>query len=473
MAGSRAGHRCGHLALTPVDFLADVHLTDGPVLWFAWAAGAVGLGWLLWARGRRWLVTAAGALLLAAGVVAAVHWLLIYAFSALPESLPREVLAWFVAVVFALFLYLLRLWKLRHPSPAGAPSAGPPPAGPRPAGRSAWRGRTAATAAMMGVFLLAAVQINAYFGLNHTVSDVMGTAVARIQPLEAGLQRQPAAAAPTALTSWRAPEGLPTAGVLRKATIPGTASGFSSREAYVYLPPAYQAAPRPALPVLVLFSGQPGSPSDWLTGGALRSRMDRFAQDHDGVAPVVVVVDPNGTASANTLCMDSRLAKADTFLAVDVPRWIEQTLDVDPDHRQWAAGGFSFGATCALQMGTRHPDVYTSVLAFSSEREPALAKERQKTIDAAFGGDVEAFDRQTPLTIMRGTRFEGHSVYFGAGSRDPEFLAYMDELSAAARQAGFSVQAQPVANTGHSWEAASRGLPAALDFVAERWGIQP
>lgn len=471
MAGSRAGHRRGHLALTPVDFLADVRLTDGPVLWFAWAAGAVGFAWLLWARGRRWLLSAAAALLLAAAVVAGVHWLLIYAFSTLPESLPREVLAWFAAVVFALFLWVLRLWRLRRPfQPAGlSPTAGPSSS----AAWHGWRGRAAATAAMLGVFLLAAVQINAYFGLNHTVSDVMGTAVARIQPLEAGLQRQPAAAAPAALSDWQAPEGMPAGGVLRKAEIPGTASGFSSREAYIYLPPAYQATPRPALPVVVLFSGQPGGPSDWLTGGALRSRMDRFAADHDGVAPVVVVVDPNGTASANTLCMDSRIARADTFLARDVPRWIEQTLDVDPDHRQWAAGGFSFGATCAMQMGTRHPDVYASVLAFSSEREPALAKERQKTIDAAFDGDVGAFEEQTPLNIMKKTRFEGHAAYFGAGSRDPEFLAYMDELSAAARQAGFSVQAQPVANTGHSWEAASKGLPAALDFLAPRWGIMP
>jgi enterochelin esterase-like enzyme len=448
-----------------VDLVADVHLTDGPVLWVAWAAGAAGFGWLLWARGRRWPLSAGAALLLAAGVVAALHWLLIYTFSALPESLPREVLAWFVAMVFALFLGVLRLWKLRRSSPAEGPSP--------PAGVHTWRGMAAAVASILGVLLLGAVQINAYFGLNHTVSDVMGTAVARIQPLEAGLERQPAAAAPTALAAWRPPEGMPADGVVRKAQIPGTDSGFSSREAYVYLPPAYQAVPRPALPVLVLFSGQPGGPADWLTGGALRSRMDRFAADHDGVAPVVVVVDPNGTASANTLCMDSRIAKADTFLARDVPRWIKQTLDVSADHRQWAAGGFSFGATCALQMGTRHPGTYASVLAFSSEREPALAKERQKTIDASFGGDVAAFDEQTPLNIMARTRFEGHAIYFGAGARDPEFLAYMDELSAAARRAGFAVQADPVANTGHSWEAASKALPAALDFLAPRWGIAP
>ena len=42
-------------------------------------------------------------------------------------------------------------------------------------------------------------------------------------------------------------------------------------------------------------------------------------------------------------------------------------------------------------MVTRHPEVYRSALAFSSEQEPALAKERE-TIAAAFGGDTEAFD---------------------------------------------------------------------------------
>lgn len=458
MAGSRPGHRCGDLALTSVDFIADVHLTDGPVLWVAWVAGVLGGGWLLWACGRHWVVRVGAALLLSAVVVVAVHWLLIYAFAALPEEVPREVLAWFVVVVFALFLWVLRLWKLRQRLTV-------------PAGKPAWREAAAATGAMLGVFLLGAVQINAYFGLNHTVSDVMGTAVARIQQLEPGLKRQPGAAGPTPLAGWHAPEDIPETGLLQKAAIPGAVSGLTTRDAYIYLPPAYQVTPRPALPVLVLFSGQPGGPSDWLTGGALRSRMDRFAAEHHGVAPIVLVVDPNGSSSANTLCMDSRIAEADTFLSRDVPQWIEQNLDVDPDHRQWAVGGFSFGATCAMQMGTRHPDIYASVLAFSSEREPALAKERQKTIDAAFGGDVAAFDAQTPLNIMEKRRFDGHSIYFGAGSRDPEFIGYMGELSGAARSAGFAVEAQPVANAGHSWETASWGLPPALDFMAKRWGI--
>ena len=455
-----------------MDFIEDIRLVDGPVLWTAWVAGIAGLAYLLWRSGRRHTISASAvvitaALMLSAGLVAGVHLLLIYVLSVFPEELPWETLVWSVPAVAALLLWLLRLHGIwgRRPFLASIP---------RPTRPVVHRLRSTAVAvgALLGVVALSAVQINIYFGLNQTVSDLAGTAVARIQPLEAKLTR--AAGGPEAvdLAGWKAPGPLPE-GTMRRAGIPGTSSGFQSREAYIYLPPAYQSSPRPALPVLVLFSGQPGGPADWLAGGALRSRLDRFASAHAGVAPVVVVVDPNGTPGGNSLCMDSRIAKADTFLSRDVPDWINTTLDVDPDPHQWAVGGFSYGATCAMQMVTRHPDVYSAALSFSSEKEPALAKERDKTIQGSFGGDVAAFERQTPLHVMKERRFNGNGIYFAAGERDPEFIGYMDLLSAAARSAGFTVEAHRIANAGHSWEAASKGLPGGLDFLAARWGITP
>ena len=432
-----------------MDALSDIRLVDGPLLWAAWAVGAAGAVYLLWRRGRRWPTVPVLAVVSAALIVAAVHWLLIYVFSTFPEDLPREVLGWSVPAVAGVLLWITRL------VPAG------------------WKGRAAATAAMLGVVLLSSVQMNAYFGLNRTVGDLLGTAVARIPPLEAELTRQAGRAVPVPLAEWMRPEGLPSEGVLRKADIPGTSSGFDAREAYIYLPPAYQSPERPALPVLVLFSGQPGGPADWLTGGALRSHMDRFSARHNGVAPVVVVVDPNGSSSGNSLCMDSRIAKADTYLSVDVPRWISETLDVGAERSNWAVGGFSFGGTCAMQLGTRHPELYSSILAFASEQEPALAKEREKTVEASFGGDTKAFEAQTPLYLMKQHSFEGSAVYFAAGATDPEFTGYMDVLSAAAREAGFEVEVRRIANSGHSWETVSKGMQDALDFLAPRWGIAP
>jgi S-formylglutathione hydrolase FrmB len=458
-----------------VDYLDSLRLVDGPVVWLAWSAGAAGLAYLLWHAafrhtglrdttfrqiGRRLpdaTLVVAAVTLLAAALVAAVHWFLIYAVTVFPAELPGETLAWSLAAVGALLLWLMSLAGLW---------------GRRRSKTKHWRSSAAATAAFLAVLALSAVQINIYFGLNHTVGDLTGTSVARIPPLEASLTRAAGGPAASGLTHWQAPADLPD-GVIRRAVIPGTVSGFQSREAYVYLPPAYQSSPRPALPVLVLFSGQPGGPADWLTGGALRSRLDRFAAEHAGVAPVAVVVDPNGSPSANSLCLDSRIAQADTFLARDVPDWINRTLDVDPDPRQWAVGGFSFGGTCAMQMVTRHPDVYSAALAFSSEEEPALAKVRAKTIEASFGADTEAFDRLTPLRVMAENRFDGHGVYFAAGEHDPEFTGYMDVLSDAARRAGFTVETHRIANAGHSWDTASNGLPGGLDFLARRWGISP
>ncbi|MEO8284112.1 MAG: alpha/beta hydrolase-fold protein, partial [Pseudarthrobacter sp.] len=332
-----------------------------------------------------------------------------------------------------------------------------------------WRRRTLDVIALLAVVLLAAVQVNAYFGLNRTVADLTGTALTRIPPLESELQRQPGQSAQP-LTGWTAAGDLPADGVIRTVSIPGAASGLQTRTSYVYLPPAYFASNRPSLPVLVLVPGQPGGPADWLSGGALLPRMASFAAKHGGVAPVVVVVDPNASQSANTLCMDSDLAKADTYLSVDVPRWIAATLDVDTDPRQWAVGGFSFGATCAVQLVTRHPDVYTGFLSFASEREPALAKERQKTVDAAFHGDTAAFDAQMPLTLMKERHYDGKVAYFAAGATDPEFVANLETLATAARAAGFTVESDVVQRTGHSWDMLTPGMENGLELLARHWG---
>ena len=135
-------------------------------------------------------VVVAAVILLAAALVAAVHWFLIYAITVFPDELPGETLAWTLAAVVALLLWLMglpRLW------------------GRGSSRTKRWRPSAAATAAFLGVVLLSAVQINIYFGLNHTVSDLTGTAVARIQPLEAGLTRAAGGPAATGLAHWQAP----------------------------------------------------------------------------------------------------------------------------------------------------------------------------------------------------------------------------------------------------------------------------
>ena len=138
---------------------------------------------------RQAAVVAVAASLLAAALVAAVHWLLIYGISVFPASCQRDA----------------RLVRSRRRRPAVVADAPVRLWGRGRSRTTPWRSTAAATAAFLAVLALSAVQINIYFGLNHTVGDLTGTAVARIPPLEAGLTRAAGGPAATGLAQWNAP----------------------------------------------------------------------------------------------------------------------------------------------------------------------------------------------------------------------------------------------------------------------------
>ena len=285
--------------------------------------------------------------------------------------------------------------------------------------------------------------------------------MARIQPLEAGLKRPPGAPAAVSLAGWTAAGRPARRRRAAAAVIPGTSSGFHSREAYVYLPPAYQARPRPALPVLVLFSGQPGSP------GRLAHRR-RPAEPHGPLRGGSTTawprwwwwwtrtVPPPATPSAWTAGSPRRTPSSPrTCRPGSTGRWTWTRIP-----RQWAAGGFSFGATCAMQMVTRHPDVYSSALAFSSEKEPALAKERRKDHRRhPSAATPRPSNGRHRCSSCRSTASTGTPSTSAPASGTPSSSATWTCCPAAARNAGFTVEARRIPNAGHSWETASKGLP--------------
>jgi S-formylglutathione hydrolase FrmB len=225
------------------------------------------------------------------------------------------------------------------------------------------------------------------------------------------------------------------------------------------------------LPVLVLVSGQPGGPQDWITAGNLQGELDRFAAANGGLAPVAVVVDPNGPHDTITMCMDSTIARADTYLSQDVPNWIIAELGIDANHAHWAFGGFSYGGTCAIQMATRHTDLYPSFIDISGEREPAVSADRTQTVQAAFGGNTAAFDSLTPLTLLSERRYPDVWGYFAVGADDTQFGPAMTEVSAAAEKAGMTVRTQTVPGQGHSWVVPDSALLPALQWLGPRLGL--
>ena len=113
-----------------------------------------------------------------------------------------------------------------------------------------------------------------------------------------------------------------------------------------------------------------------------------------------MVADLLGSPYRNPLCSDTeRGGKVATYLERDVPDWIRENLQVDPDASHWAVAGLSNGGTCALQVASRSPQVYPTFLALSAEEHPSLGGEK-RTVRMGFGGDRVAYEANDPLAIM-------------------------------------------------------------------------
>lgn len=431
------------LAAGPLDW----SLLTGPVPVTIAVLGGLALAALCLSRRRNWWLRRGP---LAVLVTVAATWLITLWvddwWQPFPDGLPSTTVLWIGVALFGVFLALFRMPTLR------------------------WRGRLGALVAAVLVIVLSSAQINKEFQEYPTLRATPGpwqVKVGGLDPNDTAKEKVVAVPAGKTLDQvWNPPANLPTTGTVSTADIPGTVSRFNARDAYIYLPPAYRASPRPLLPVLVLMGGQPGSPEAWISSGGLAGIMDRFAAAHRGLAPVVAVVDPNGSTFGNTLCMDSKIAQAQTYLATDVPAWLHAHLQLAADRKSWTAGGLSFGGTCSLQLAVNAPTVYGNFLDLSGQDEPTLGS-RSKTVSDAFGGDSAAFTRVNPLDVMKRTRFPDTAGAVVVGSGDSTYRPQGQKVFAACKEAGMDMTYLELPG-GHSWQVWKPGLEQELPWLARQ-----
>jgi hypothetical protein len=252
--------------------MLDWSLLSGPIPVVLRVSAVVAAIWLLSptlrARRQRWVkwVDLTACLLVAAVVTAVVAHLARNVWMLYPDNLAPAVYLWAGAGVFAVNLTVTRVVTERKVG----------------------RALVGLTAAVV-VVGACANQVNTIYGAYVTPRD----ALHMVHPDDIALRDAPSHRqlpdADPVESRWSPPPGLTSQGKLTSAPIAAPQSGFTAREARVYLPPAYFADPQPQLPVMVLLAGQPGTPQDWLAAGKLVHIMDRFAADHRGMAPVVVV----------------------------------------------------------------------------------------------------------------------------------------------------------------------------------------
>jgi enterochelin esterase-like enzyme len=419
-----------------VSKLLDWELVRGPLPAVLTAVGVLAGLTLLISRDRRWWLRVvpfvAGASVLVTALIAGIVDGLWQPF---PDQLPLRVLYWVGVGLFAIGLAI---------------------AGLRKAG---WWRRGSIALAVLLVLVTASVKVNAFYGYYPSLRAALGLPPAN-----------EIAFASLTVPPGPSPAQLPTHGAVTQVAIPSPQSQFrASRNAYVYIPPAYQANPRPLLPVLVLLHGQPGGPADWINGGQIAAMMDRFAAAHKGIAPVVVMPDSTGGALDNPLCVDGRQGNSETYLSKDVPDWIRHTLPVDPDPKHWAVGGYSYGGTCSLQLALRHPEMYPSFLDLSGQSEPTLGS-RARTLKETFDGDEAAFHRNNPADLLATGKFPGSAGVLTAGAGDNEYKPQQQQVLGLCRRNGLDVTWFEVPGV-HNWQAWAGGLEASLDWLAARLGL--
>ena len=341
-----------------------------------------------------------------------------------------------------------------------------------------WRGRrhrvrALAVLAAALVVLGAADGVDTYFGAFPTVDAALQLApydqVAAASVLRHTGSSPSAVAAPPSVQSWRPPADMPQNGAVTQVDIPATRSGFPARAAWLYLPPAYRLPVHPLMPVLILIGGQPGGTRDWLDGGQLAQQMDQWAAAHGGLAPVVVMPDALGSPTANPLCMDSALGKADTYLSSDVVSWVTSSLQVQPDHAHWAVGGFSYGGTCALQLAVAHPDLFPTFFDVSGQESPTLGGHAH-TVAATFGGDERAFAAVDPLQELAARPEPGSAGFLVVGAQDGAYRREQLAVASAARAAGVAITYQELPG-GHSWDVWRPALTLAIPWLGARMGL--
>ncbi|WP_433676702.1 alpha/beta hydrolase-fold protein [Microbacterium gorillae] len=333
-----------------------------------------------------------------------------------------------------------------------------------------WWRRVAAAGLVVTSALSLGLAVNALYGVTHTPAAIFGIDVgpaAELPPVGAADQR------PT-IAEWTPPADLPAqgrTGVLRgdERIVPSHA--YAPRDASVYLPPAALVKDAPALPVIVMMMGQPGSPDVTPIAAAA----DAYAATHQGLAPIIVVVDQlAGSADNDPVCTDSATYGAvATYINVDVPAYIRAHFTVLPDASAWTIAGYSNGGACAFAFGAQHPDIWGTIGDVSGNEYPG-SENPQSAVARAWAGDEAAYRASLPSSVLAaakpGTYTDRHAI-FTHGDQDTVFGPGQVKNAALAQQAGFRVSTLTIPGEGHVRGALTKGLDYLIATVGTDAGF--
>jgi len=259
---------------------------------------------------------------------------------------------------------------------------------------------------------------------------------------------------------------VPVRGLVEQVRIAGLVSRFHARPAQVYLPPTWFRTPRPALPVIELLHGTPGTPEDWTRAGLADVIADRWAAAHRGWAPIIVMPDINGSFTADTECVDGRLGRAETYLTVDVPDWVERNLGAARARTAWAVAGSSEGGYCALDLSLRHRDRWATFVDIAGLDRPT-----RRGGAVRLPGSAREVERHTPAWLLaRPSSTLPLAGWFAVGTADGQNERATVAMFRLARAHGIPCRLVLLPDAHHTWREFRHSFADAFPWVATRLG---
>ncbi len=210
------------------------------------------------------------------------------------------------------------------------------------------------------------------------------------------------------------------------------ASDSRSHDALVYLPPQYfdRAYANRAFPVFELITGYPGTPHGWIGPLDVQQIADEEIAAGRAVPFVAVMPNSNYVPHHDGECINAVGGyQVETTLTVNLRRAMERDFRVSSDRSAWAVAGFSTGGFCALNIATRHPDMFAAAVSMSGYDRPYI----DWTTGALFGHSTAARDANDPLWRLTHLPAPNVALLLGNSRQDATSHVVATELAAAAR----------------------------------------
>lgn len=257
-------------------------------------------------------------------------------------------------------------------------------------------------------------------------------------------------------------------GVSVATQIPGTQSGVGMHPAFIWLPPQYFEEPTKRFPVVYLLPGSPGTSADWSTGGNAPTTGLTNAQA--GNPAILVSASVGENQLSDTECVNGAQGNWQTYLAVDVPAYVNANARTLTGKQNQAVAGLSMGGYCAQALSLRNPTTFGLFGNFSGTTMPTYDGGMQ----ALFGDQddltvtVNSYTSDWIITNQPASRSVIGKVVTGAQD-DPALL--QDESQFVAKAQGFGMNVSMVQPPGdHSFYLWTTALQIWLPWALEQMG---